>query len=57
MDTNNDDAFTALLERLLKENPDASDDEMWELFSQAARGNDEVNAAIEKLYLNQVRLN
>jgi hypothetical protein len=49
MEAKEDDAITALLKQLLNQHPDASDDEMWELFSQAAKHDDEVQAAIEKL--------
>jgi len=57
MEATQDDAVTTLLKQLLKQHPDASDDEMWELFRRAAKDNDEVNAEIERLYINQARLN
>ena len=57
MEATQDDAVTALLRQLLKQHPDASDDEMWELFRRAAKDNEEVKAEIERLYINQARLN
>ena len=57
MEAKQNDAVTALLKQLLKQHPAASDDEMWELFRRAAKGNDEVNAEIERHYINQARLN
>ena len=49
-----DDAATALLRQLLEEHPNACDDEMWELFSQAFKYNDEVKAAIERFHIAQL---
>ena len=46
-----EDVATALLKQLLEEHPEATDDEMWELFRQAAEDDDEVRGAIEKLHL------
>jgi hypothetical protein len=46
-----EDAATALLKQLLEKHPEATDDEMWELFRQAAE-DDEVRSAIKELQLN-----
>jgi hypothetical protein len=51
MITIEEDAATALLKQLLEKHPDATDDEMWELFKQAAEHDDDVRDAIEKLHL------
>jgi hypothetical protein len=46
-----EDAATALLKQLLEKHPEATDDEMWELFRQAAEDG-EVRSAIKELQLN-----
>ena len=48
---NKEDAATALLKELLEKHPEATDDQMWKLFRQAAEDDDEVRGAIEKLHL------
>jgi hypothetical protein len=35
--------------------PEATDEEMWELFRQAAEDDDEVRGAVEKLHLKTLR--
>ena len=46
-----EDVATALLKQLLEKHPEATDDEMWELFRQAVEDDDDVRGAIEKLQL------
>lgn len=48
---NEEAAGTALLKQLLEKHPEATDDEMWELFRLAVEDDDEVRGAIEKLHL------
>jgi uncharacterized protein YcaQ len=47
---------TALLQQLLEKHPEATDDELWELFRLAAEDDDGVRAAIavEKLHLKSL---
>jgi hypothetical protein len=49
-----DDAATAYLKQLVQEHPEATDDEIWELFRPAAINNREIKAAIERLHSRQV---
>jgi hypothetical protein len=51
MFTIEEDAATACLKQLLDNHPDATDDEMWELFRHALEHDDEVRGAVEKLHL------
>jgi hypothetical protein len=50
----NNDAATAYLKQLIQEHPDATDDEIWELFRPAAMNNHKIKVAIEKLHIRQV---
>jgi hypothetical protein len=50
-----EDVATSLLKQLLEEHPEATDDEMWELFRQAVEDDDEVRGAVEKLHLKTLR--
>ena len=43
-----EDVATALLKQLLEKHPEATDDEIWELFRQAANDDDDVRGAVEK---------
>ena len=58
MTPNKDDAATAFLKQLIEENPEATDDELWELFRPAATTNDKIKAAIkaavEKFHIRQL---
>jgi hypothetical protein len=49
-----DDAATAYLKQLMQEHPEATDEEIWELFRPSAVNNDKIKAAIEKLHIRQV---
>lgn len=51
MQSEKDDAATALLRQLLEQHPEATDEEMWELFKPTATHDDEVRAAIKELHL------
>ena len=48
---NEEDAATALLKQLLEKHPEATDDELWELFRPAYEDDEEIRGAIEKLHL------
>jgi hypothetical protein len=50
----NDDAATAYIKQLIQEHPEATDDEIWELFRPAATNDHKIKAAIEKLHIRQV---
>ena len=54
MTTNEDDAATAFFEQLVQENPEATDDEIWELFRPVATHNNKIKAAIEKFHVQQL---
>jgi hypothetical protein len=54
MTTEEDDAVTVFLKKLLQAHPEATDDEIWELFRPAATNNDEIKAAIEKFHTRQL---
>jgi hypothetical protein len=54
MTTEEDDAVTVSLKELLQERPEATDDEIWELFRPAAKNNAEIKAAIEKFHTRQL---
>jgi hypothetical protein len=54
MTTEEDDAVTVFLKELLQERPEATDDEIWELFRPAAKNNAEIKAAIEKFHTRQL---
>ena len=49
-----DDAATAFLKQLIQEHPEATDDELWELFRPVATNSDEIKAAIEKFHTRQL---
>jgi hypothetical protein len=51
MFTIEEDAATAFLKQLLDNDPDATDEDIWELFRQAVEHDDDVRGAIEKLHL------
>ena len=51
MFTIEEDAATVFLKQLLENDPDATDDEIWEFFRQAVEQDDDVRGAIEKLHL------
>ena len=48
---NEEDAATALLKQLLEKHPEATDEELWELFRPAFEGDVEVRGAIENFHL------
>jgi hypothetical protein len=50
----NDDAATAYLKKLIQEHPEATGDEIWELFRPAAMNDYEIKAAIEKRHIRQL---
>jgi hypothetical protein len=49
-----DDAATAFLKQLIQEHPEATDDELWELFRPVATNSDEIKAAIKKFHTRQL---
>ena len=48
---NEEDAATALLKQLLEKHPEATDDELWELFRPAYEDDVEIRDAIENFHL------
>ena len=54
MTTEEDDAATVFLKQLIQDHPQATDDEIWEVFRPAARDNDKIKAAIEKFHTRQL---
>jgi hypothetical protein len=54
MTTEEDDAVTVFLKKLIQEHPEATDDEIWELFRPVAMNNDKIKAAIEKFCIRQL---
>jgi hypothetical protein len=54
MRTEENDAATAYLKQLIKEHPEATDDEIWELFRPAVMNNEELKRAIEAFYIRQL---
>jgi hypothetical protein len=54
MTTEEDDAATAYLKQLIEEHPEATDDEIWELFRPAIMNNEGLKGAIEAFYIRQL---
>ncbi len=48
---NEEDAATALLKQLLEKHPEATDDELWELFRPGYEDDVEIRGAIENFRL------
>lgn len=49
-----DGAATAFPKQLIQEHPEATDDEIWEVFRPVATNNDRIKAAIEKFHIRQL---
>jgi alkylhydroperoxidase family enzyme len=54
MTTEENDAATAYLKQLIEEHPEATDDEIWELFRPAVMNNEQLKRAIEAFYIRQL---